>query len=139
MSSGSAPPLRGVDHLHVHVSDRAAAERWYARVLGLTRVQELEVWAVEGGPLTLADRSGTVHLALFERAASARHATLALAVDGPAFLAWRTHLARELPAPPELEDHGLSWSLYFADPDGNPFELTTHAHAELAAVLRPEA
>lgn len=136
MGPGSVPPLRGVDHLHVHVSDRAAAERWYARVLGLQRVEELAGWAADGGPLTLADRSGTVHLALFERAASARHATLALAVDGPAFLAWRTHLARELPAPPALEDHGLSWSLYFADPDGNPFELTSYAYAELAPELR---
>lgn len=136
MAPELAPPLRGFDHVHVHVADRAAAERWYARVLGLVRVPELEGWAVDGGPLTLGDRSGSVHLALFERPASARHATLALAVDAPGFRAWRAHLARELPAPPALEDHGLSWSLYFSDPDGNPFELTSYAHAELAAELR---
>jgi catechol-2,3-dioxygenase len=136
MGSEGVPRLRGIDHLHVHVSARAAAERWYARVLGLARVPELAHWAEDGGPLTLADRSGSVHLALFERPAQGRHATLALTVDAAAFLAWRAHLARELPAPPTLEDHGLSWSLYFDDPDGNPYEITSYEHAALARELR---
>lgn len=135
MGTERVPPLRGFDHLHVHVSDRSASERWYARVLGLERVPEFAGWASDGGPLTLADRSGSVHVALFERPASSRHATLALAVDAAGFRAWRAHLGRELSAPPELEDHGLSWSLYFSDPDGNPFEITTHEYAALAPEL----
>jgi catechol-2,3-dioxygenase len=29
-----APQLTGIDHIHVFVSDRVAAEDWYRRVLG---------------------------------------------------------------------------------------------------------
>ena len=35
------------------------------------------------------------------------------------------------------EDHGLSWSLYFADPDGNPWEITSYQHAVVATLLKP--
>src|SRR5688572_129482 len=87
-----APALLRLDHVHVHVSDRAAAERWYRDVLGLTRVPELEGWASDGGPLTLADAHGALHLALFERPTGTNHATLAVAVDAAGFVAWKRHL-----------------------------------------------
>jgi catechol-2,3-dioxygenase len=130
-----APALLRLDHVHVHVSDRAAAEGWYRDVLGLARVPELEGWAADGGPLTLTDADGTLHLALFERPPGANHATLALAVDAAGFVAWKRHLERALGRTLEVVDHGLSWSLYFSDPDGNPFELTCYEHAALAALL----
>jgi catechol 2,3-dioxygenase-like lactoylglutathione lyase family enzyme len=133
-----APALQRLDHVHVHVSDRAAAERWYREVLGLERVRELEGWAADGGPLTLADPNGALHLALFERPSGANHATLALAVDAAGFVAWKRHLERVLGGTLEVVDHELSWSLYFADPDGNPFELTCYEHAALAAALARE-
>ena len=64
-----APTLERVDHIHVFVSDRAASEQWYAKVMGFRRVKDLEFWAADGGPLTIANPSGTIHLALFERPA----------------------------------------------------------------------
>lgn len=121
------PPLLGVDHLHVHVRDRAAAEAWYARVLGLHRVPEWAHWARDGGPLTIADPGGRVHLALFERPPNPPNpATLALRVDAAAFQAWDRHLRACLAQPPVHEDHGESVSMYFADPDGNPYEITCY-------------
>jgi hypothetical protein len=30
----------------------------------------------------------------------------------------------------------VSWSLYFSDPDGNPFEITSYEHAALAPQLQ---
>ena len=36
-----APNLQDIDHIHVLVADRAAAERWYAQALGLHRIVEL--------------------------------------------------------------------------------------------------
>lgn len=130
------PTLQRIDHIHVYVSDRNAAEHWYQTVLGFTRIAALAAWAVDGGPLTLTDASGAIHLALFERTAPSRHATIALAADAENFLAWLEHL-RSFPAlAVELEDHALSWSLYFNDPDGNPYEITSYDYETLALPLR---
>jgi NAD(P)-dependent dehydrogenase (short-subunit alcohol dehydrogenase family) len=132
------PPIASVDHLHVFVQDRAAAERWYADVLGLHRVEPLAHWAADGGPLTLADAADRVHLALFERPPQPNRATVALGVDAAAFLAWRAHLARWLGAAPEAVDHGQAWSMYFSDPDRNPYEITCHEHDTLAGALQAQ-
>jgi catechol-2,3-dioxygenase len=130
------PSLQRIDHIHVFVADRVAAETWYADVLGFTRVKALEFWAEGGGPLTLSDMSNTVHIALFERPIERCRSTIALAVKADDFLAWRSHLGATLDRPPEVEDHEVSWSLYFTDPDGNPYEITSYEYAELAANLR---
>lgn len=118
--------LQGVDHIHVFVPDRPRAEKWYEEVLGFRRVAALEGWAVGGGPLTIEDSDGTTHLALFERESAHNHATIALKVDGESLLAWQTHLSDALNANVDLVDHDLSWSIYFSDPFGNPFEITTY-------------
>jgi len=130
------PALQRLDHVHVFVRDRSAAELWYGRVLGLRRAPELEFWAVDGGPLTLADSSGAIHLALLEGLASPCRWTLAFAVGSGDFLAWQSHLSAVLGSPPEVQDHVVSWSLYFDDPDGNPYEITCYDHAALAPRLR---
>jgi catechol 2,3-dioxygenase-like lactoylglutathione lyase family enzyme len=134
-----SPSFQRIDHIHVYVSDRNAAEHWYQTVLGLTRIEEFAFWATDGGPLTLADASGAIHLALFERAAQNRHATIAFAVTAENFLAWRDHLRCFPELTVELEDHDVSWSLYFCDPDGNPYEITCYEYATLAPNLREAA
>lgn len=130
------PSFQRIDHIHIHVSDRSAAEAWYRAVLGFTRVEEFAFWATEGGPLTLADASGAIHLALFERPAQTRHSTIALVVNAENFLAWREHLRIIPELAVELDDHGISWSLYFHDPDGNPYEITSYEYNQLAQQLR---
>lgn len=132
------PSLDKVDHIHVYVSDRVASERWYERVLGLTRIPEFAFWAQGGGPLTISNASGTVHLALFERPKRACRSTVALGVGASEFLAWQKHLVLMLDQAVTLEDHELSWSLYFSDPDGNPYEITSYEYDLLAAHLRRE-
>lgn len=124
----STPELKGFDHVHVYVSSRADAERWYGTVLGLRRVEALMQWAVEGGPLTLEDPAGQVHLAVFEREDPPRSTAIAFGATGKGFLAWKAHLERhsvEL----RVTDHALAYSLYFHDPDGNLYEITTYEHA----------
>jgi catechol 2,3-dioxygenase-like lactoylglutathione lyase family enzyme len=129
------PLLQRIDHIHIYVSDRSAAEHWYRAVMGLTRVEEFAFWATDGGPLTLANASGEIHLALFERPTQSRHATIAFGVTAEHFLAWREHL-RGIPAlAVELADHSISWSLYFCDPDGNPYEITSYEYQSLAPQL----
>ena len=140
MNASSPPPVRSIDHIHVFVADRAAAERWYERVLGFMRVKEYEFWAADGGPLTIQNREGTVHIALFERPPEKCRSTIALGVGAREFLAWRTHLAQALGQAPTLEDHDLSVSLYFPDPDGNPYEITTYDYqAAKAGLARGDA
>jgi catechol-2,3-dioxygenase len=133
------PKIEGIDHIHVFVSDRKRAQRWYQEVLGFEPVPELAQWATEaGGPLAISDRSVKFHLALFERPAQPCRSTIALAVGKDAFLAWRAHLTRTLGRSPELQDHQITWSMYFSDPDGNPFEITSHDYAALEPSLRRE-
>ncbi|HSV70137.1 MAG TPA: VOC family protein [Methylibium sp.] len=131
-----APALLRIDHIHVFVRDRAAAVRWYAEALGLAPLAAYAHWAEGGGPLTLADPGDAVHLALFERPdAPPNRATVALATDAPGFAAWQRRLAAALGRAPALEDHGEALSLYFNDPDGNPYEITTYdAEAARAAL-----
>ena len=135
MSKTTAPGVGCIDHIHVFVSDRAAAEFWYKRVLGFTRVREYEFWAADGGPLTIQNRDGTVHIALFERPVEKCRSTIALGVNATEFLAWRSHLIQALAQKPTLEDHDLSLSLYFQDPDGNPYEITTYEYQAARAGL----
>ncbi len=121
-----APVLLGVDHVHVFVRDRAAAEAWYARVLGLARSPGLAFWAAGGGPLTLQDAADTVHLALFERAPQPNRATVALRTSAAGLRAWQAHLATFPEITVTAEDHQVALSIYFSDPDGNPYEITTY-------------
>ncbi len=127
------PPLLGFDHIHVFVQDRTAAEAWYARVMGLTRTAELAFWAADGGPLTLQDPDDTVHIALFERPHQRNRATVALRVSAEAFTRWRSHFASFPEVSVSMEDHAVALSLYFSDPDGNPYEITTYEHAAARA------
>jgi catechol 2,3-dioxygenase len=127
------PVLKGIDHVHVYVRSWSEAEDWYRRVLGFSRMEELLVWAVDKGPLTLQNPEGSVHLALFESDAGP-NSTIAFGATGEEFLAWKTHLegcGLEL----RLADHTLAWSLYFHDPFGNYHEITTYDHALVAEQL----
>ncbi|WP_434634845.1 VOC family protein [Chromobacterium sp. CV08] len=132
------PDIHRIDHIHVYVRDRAAAEDWYRRVLGLSRVPELEHWSPGRGPLTVANAAGTLKLALFERPEVAPGAVIALGVDADGFLRWRAHLRQELGKLPDVVDHDLSWSMYFVDSDGNGYEITSYDYAELAKRLPGE-
>jgi len=116
------PSLQKIDHIHLYADDRLALESWYQRVLGFQRVPELEIWMRDGGPLTI--HNGGVHLALFEPGGRVS-TTIALAVDRENYHQWLTTL-REHGVSFNDVDHDLSWSIYFKDPAGNPFEITTY-------------
>jgi len=126
-----APSLGGIDHVHVFVRDRAAAQRWYAEVLGFTAVDGAEAAASDGGPLTIANTSRRIHLALFQRSPGGSPSTVAMDTTAREFLVWRRHLAERLGRPVDAVDHRTSWSLYFSDPDGNPYEIITYEYDAL--------
>lgn len=127
------PSLQGIDHIHVFVQDRAAAEQWYAKVMGLSRSPGLEFWAHDGGPLTIQDSDNTVHIALFERPHQVNRATVALRTTADGLRAWQARLAGFPELNVTYEDHEVALSIYFSDPDGNPYEITTYEHQAFRA------
>jgi catechol 2,3-dioxygenase-like lactoylglutathione lyase family enzyme len=129
------PVLNRFDHVHVFVADLVAAEIWYDEVLGLRRDPALEHWATPGGPLTLRDPSGGIELAVFEQPSQPCRSVLAFNVSGDEFLRWQTHLAEKLGQKPPAVDHESAWSLYFSDPFGNPYEITSHDYEALRNTL----
>jgi catechol-2,3-dioxygenase len=133
------PQLATLDHIHVSVADRTAAEAWYRRVLHLERVERLAFWTADHGPLTLASANDQVHIALFERPPEKSRTTVAFGVGGAELLAWQRHLAAELGRELPLVDHTVSWSLYFQDPDGNPFEITSYDYDLVLSQRTPES
>jgi catechol 2,3-dioxygenase-like lactoylglutathione lyase family enzyme len=118
------------------VPDRAEAEAWYGRVLGLRRVAGLEVWATVNGPLMLGTADGGIKLAMFTGQTGKNRSTIAFGVRGREFLDWQNHLNQILEGSPRVVDHGLAWSMYFADPWGNPFEITSCDYDWLAGQIK---
>jgi catechol 2,3-dioxygenase-like lactoylglutathione lyase family enzyme len=122
--------LDGIDHVALAVRDVEASVRWYCDVLGLERRHQ-EVWGSHPAIVGI----GTTSLALFPVAGPSpqpppgrdvlamRH--LAFRASRPEFDAARAALAsRGITL--EQQDHQISQSIYFSDPDGHEIEITTY-------------
>ncbi|GAB5449470.1 MAG: hypothetical protein Gyms2KO_43430 [Gymnodinialimonas sp.] len=127
----------------MEVRDREVAAQWFAHVLGLRPHGALAAWAEDPmGPLILEAGDGAPALSLFARgcAAPSRDATVAFRVTGADFVEFRGRLGElqlrdargERVTAESVVDHGASWSVYFCDPDGNRFEVTTYDLEEVA-------
>ncbi len=117
--------LDGLDHVAMAVADVERSAAWYMEVLGLERMHEGE-W---GGVPTFVGTGGTA-LALFPKERKERSRD-----RGILHVAFRATRENFLAAQRELEtrcvrfhfeDHGISHSVYFSDPDGHQLELTTY-------------
>ncbi len=116
-----------IDHVEVMVRDLDAAARWYGETLGLV---EQRRWDPE--PVMLGGAPDGSMLALFRAdGVAARGATpgphwhrVAWRTDSDGFAVAQRHLAGlGIPFRGPV-DHGIAWSIYFHDPDGNPLEIT---------------
>lgn len=128
--------LTSIDHIHVYVPDIRQALRWYETTLNFRPDEKLRHWHKEGGPLTLCN--GDMALALFERPDKGSGHTVAFRVSASAFIDAIGHL-RHQKISFTSADHRLTWSLYFSDPWGNPWEITTWDYHEVhnALAARP--
>ncbi len=115
--------LDGLDHVAMAVADVDRSVAWYVAVLGFERMHKGK-W---GGVPSFVGTGGT-GIALFP----AENASPDLGILHVAFRASREHFlaaqheleSRGLPF--HFEDHGISHSIYFRDPDGHRLELTTY-------------
>jgi catechol 2,3-dioxygenase-like lactoylglutathione lyase family enzyme len=131
-----------LDHVHITVKDRAAAAAWYQEVLGLRKHYDYTEQGDPLGPVVLSSDGGATHLAVFEsKNAVGSPQTVAFRVDATGFIAFLRRLEKlELfdrrghrVTSKNVSDHGNSWSVYFCDPDGNHYEITTYDYSEVAS------
>ena len=122
--------VEGIDHVALSVRDVEASARWYAGLLGLERRHE-GMW--DGVPLFIG--KGTTGLALFPPRSNEESAAASRDGTGMLHLAFRANRKDFLHAQEELkqrgirfefQDHEISHSIYFLDPDGHKLEITTY-------------
>ena len=122
--------LEGIDHVALTVRDVEEAAKWYADVLGFERRYE-GMW--DGIPTFIG--KGNTAIALFpardgDSKSSAhtgkiRMLHLAFRANHDGFLAAQEELKRR-GIKFEFQDHEISHSIYFHDPDGHELEITTY-------------
>jgi catechol 2,3-dioxygenase len=118
--------LAGLDHVALTVTDLQRATKWYIEVLGFSRMHE-DVW---GDVPTFVGTGGT-GVALFprQRIADTKSDDVIRHVAFRATRAEFLNAQRELKnrgIPFHFEDHEISHSIYFRDPDRNRLEITTY-------------
>jgi catechol 2,3-dioxygenase len=128
-----SPPsfvLDGIDHVALNVRDVDQSVRWYCDVLGLER-RYADAWGSHPAVVGI----GTTSLALFPVEGPnprPRPGRDVLTMRHVAFRASRRNFEQALAAlqargiTPEIQDHQISRSLYFNDPDGHEIEITTY-------------
>jgi catechol 2,3-dioxygenase-like lactoylglutathione lyase family enzyme len=120
--------LEGIDHVAMGVRDIERSANWYIDVLGFERLHK-GMW--NGVPTFIG--KGNTGIALFpatREAKSSAHRTvrilhLAFRADRSNFLAAQQELQKR-GIKFEFQDHEISQSIYFCDPDGHQLEITTY-------------
>ena len=122
--------LEGIDHVAVGVRDVERSAKWYIDVLGFERLHE---GAWHGVPTFVG--KGNTGLALFPANPDAKSTPSTHRDIRLLHLAFRANRQNFLAAQRELEkrgikfefqDHEISHSIYFHDPDGHALEITTY-------------
>jgi catechol 2,3-dioxygenase-like lactoylglutathione lyase family enzyme len=119
--------LEQIDHVALHCASPEATMAWYVNTLGFERVFA-DKWS--GIPIFL--RLGSTFIALFperngeQRSKDDRVSHLAFRAQTYAdFRSAQSELhARDISF--QFEDHEISHSIYFRDPDGFQLEITTY-------------
>ena len=122
--------LDGIDHVALAVRDVEEAANWYADVLGFERRYE-GMW--DGIPTFIG--KGNTAIALFParggdskpaaRTGEIRMLHLAFRANRENFLGAQQELKKR-GIKFEFQDHEISHSIYFRDPDGHELEITTY-------------
>jgi Lactoylglutathione lyase and related lyases len=122
--------LEGIDHVALGVRDIEKSARWYIEVLGFERLHK-DMW--NGVPTFIG--KGNTGLALFPASPDAKSISstprdirmlhLAFRANRKNFLAAQ-HQLKKRGIKFEFQEHEISHSIYFRDPDGHELEITTY-------------
>lgn len=122
-----AVPIWGVRHVALRVRDIEAARQWYSDILGMTVEDEFPGRAlfVRFGPyyhhdLAIFQADKELDLPSPNQVGLAHIALLVDSLEG--VRQWYQHLKAK-GVDVRGSDHGVTRSIYFTDPDGNPFEI----------------
>jgi len=126
-----APPILGLHHVRLPVSDVLLSRDWYCDVLGFEPMLDFEEEDRLVG-VAVQHRVGVtlgLHLDPQRAAALNGFAVVALTVAGPVVLAEWSRRFDQLGVEhsPMVKDHG-GWSMQLVDPDGIIVEFHTFGH-----------
>jgi len=122
--------LEGIDHVALAVRDIERSFNWYIEVLGFERLHE-GMW--NGVPTFIG--KGETGIALFPASHNAKSTPSPRRDIRMLHLAFRANRDGFVAAQQELkkrgidfafQDHEISHSVYFHDPDGHQLEITTY-------------
>ena len=119
--------IQNIDHIHVFVSDGENALQWYNNILGLKPSDKMVVLP-DSGPLMISNHEGNINIALFKGQPNNNHSVIAFKVSGKEFINCHNTINHSLTANLEVVDHDIQFSIYFEDPFGNPYEITSYDH-----------
>ena len=122
--------LEGIDHVAMGVRDIERSAKWYIEVLGFERLYD---GAWNGVPTFVG--KGNTGIALFPASTDAKPTQgthrdirllhLAFRANRENFVAAQRELQKR-GIKFEFQDHEISHSIYFRDPDGHALEITTY-------------
>jgi catechol-2,3-dioxygenase len=122
--------IEALDHVALSVRDVERSAQWYAEVLDFKCLHK-DKW--NGIPMFVGNRDAAI--ALFPASEEVGSASADRAAVRTLHFAFRTDRENFLRAqddlkkraiPFEFQDHEISHSIYFADPDGHKVEITTY-------------
>ena len=138
----SMPPAISLGHVHLKVRDAKRSEDFYSRAFAMRVTERV-------GPFVFLSLDGKHHdialQGLGESASSPPPGSTGLyhfAVEVPDRGSLRAayHRLRRMGVQVDAVDHGISWALYFADPDGNGVEVycdTREVRQEWSGLTNP--
>jgi catechol-2,3-dioxygenase len=118
--------IKGIGHAVLYVSDPEASARWYSEVLGMQRVIDSEHFQAIFLSFGWRDHD----LALFQAPPGhslgqqdINHLALEFGEDLEGLKAFRRRLVEMGVTITGTVDHGVSYGIYFLDPDGHQLEM----------------